>query len=160
MTLRNKVVICIGVVSVTALILVFGYVGLIVYLNWPASPIAENVLVTNEWTDINVAPGLEARHRSQSLNLRITGFDLGANNSLSEIKLPDGTVARPEIELYDEDGNRLTFRHIGFSRKYFDAVVFKPVESMAKDRTYSRIRIRSNVPFTCQEIYWIDYDPK
>ncbi|MEO5858063.1 MAG: hypothetical protein ABIR33_03850 [Pyrinomonadaceae bacterium] len=160
MTTKNKVIVCLGVVSGTISLLIFGYFALIVYINWPASPIAENIHVTSEWTDITVDPALKAKHRSQSLNLRIADFDMGSSPNVSEIKLPDGTIVRPEIEIYDEAGQRLAMRHSGFGRKYFDAVVFRPVESLAPARRYSKIRIRSDVPFTCQGIYWIDYDPK
>ncbi len=160
MIMKNKVLICIGTVFGVVTLVIFGYFALIVYINWPPSPIAENIRVTREWTDITLSPALKATHKSQSLKLRIANFDLDSNPSVSEIKLQDGIVVRPEIEVYDETGQGQSMLHSGFGRKYFDAAVFRPTGDLAADRRYSKIRIRSDVPFTCEGIYWVDYEPK
>jgi len=160
MTKKNKVVISLGAMSGLVILLILGYIALIIYVNWPASPVAENIAVGPEWVEIAIEPGLGAKHRSQTLNLRIENFAIDSNQKISEIRLVDGTVITPEIEIYDDEGQKLTTRHIGFGRKHFDAVVFRPDGDLNADKRYPKIRIRSAVPFMCEGIHWIDYNPK
>jgi hypothetical protein len=160
MTRNDKILVCTGAIFVAVVLLTCGYFAFIVYINWPPSPIAENIAVTGEWAEITPSRPLNASHRSQYLNLRIANFDAHSSPNISEIKLPDGRVVKPEIEIYDEDGEMRNMRHSGFVRKYFDGVVFRPSGDLSSDKRYTKIRIRSDVPFTCEGIYWIDYNPK
>ncbi len=131
------------------------YIGLIIYINWPNDRIlAKNIEITTEWIEITIEPAVKPENRSQSVNLRI-----------KDLKLPDGKLLSPEIELYDDSGNKVEFFHSGSVTKYFVDEVFRARYQnqsidLPADRRYTKMRIRSDIPFSCDQIYWRDYDPK
>ena len=131
------------------------YLGLIAYINWPNDRIlAKNIGVTTEWIELAIEPPVKAENRSQSINLRIT-----------DLKLPDGKLLSPEIELYDDLGGKVDFFHSGSVTKNYVDEVFRAGYknqsiNLPADRRYTKMRIRSSIPFSCDQIYWSDYDPK
>jgi hypothetical protein len=140
--------------------LVFGYIAIIVYINLPDRPIATDIRVNENWTEVRLKNPLTFNNRSQSLNLRIKDFTFDRNSNVAEIRFPDGTKINPEIEILDDRGNAVNMYHSGFAMKYWDAVVFTPPDTIRRNKDYRVIRIRSDIPFYCEGIYWIDYDPK
>lgn len=157
--MKKALIISVGVVLGAISILIFGYIVIIVFINWPDTPIARNISVTPEWTEINLDQPLTFAHGKQTLDLRIKDFQFDPHSKISEIGLPNGKLIQPEIEVYDEAGDRFTMRHTGYTRKYFEAIVFSPSSTVLVDKRYNKIRIRSDVPFDCEAIYWIDYSP-
>jgi len=140
--------------------LIFGYLALVVYLNWPDRPIAENIKVTQGWTELRLDHPLTFKYRSQTLMLRIKDFTLDRGSNMKEITLPDGTNIDPEIEIVDDGSNAVKMDHSWYTLKYFDGVDFGPSDAILRGKTYSVIKIRSDVPFYCEGIYWVYYDPK
>lgn len=142
-------------------VLIPGYVGLTIYINRPGGvTIAKGLLVTPEWTDVAIDPAVTAAKQVQNINLRISDFRVDHNSNSFDVRLPGGTVVQPEIELYDELANKFEFRHSGFVRKTYDDVVFSPGPELPKNRRFTKLRIRSNAPFSCGEIYWMDRNLK
>jgi hypothetical protein len=160
--MKNALIIGGGIFAGLVILVFLTYIGIIVYINWPSDrPIAKDVRVSQEWIEIQIDPPLKPSHRSQSVNLRIAEFQHDHNsNSSFDIRLPDGSVIAPEIELYEEDGNRFAMRHGGFSSKIYEDIVFRLSHDLPADRSFTKVRIRSEVPFACEQIYWRDYDPK
>lgn len=159
--MRKAVIVGLGIIGGAVIFIFLAYTGFVIYINWPGDRLlAKNVRISQEWTEITVAPSLSTSHRSQSIRLRIANFESDSNSNSFAIRLPDGSVIAPEIELYDEAGNRFELRHSGFSSKYYEAVVFSPAAKLPTDREYTKLKIRSAVAFTCDEINWLDYDPK
>jgi len=148
-----------AVVGLVACLMV-GYVAITVYINWPARPIAKNISVSQEWTELHLDHPLTFKHRDQSLKLQIKDFSHERGSRTREIRLPNGTVINPEIEIVPDSGNAVKMQHTGFTYKYFDAIDFRPSDSVQTNARYSVIRIRSDVPFYCEGIYWVDYNPK
>ena len=145
--------------------LVLAFLGLLAYVYFNERTIdqtlATNLMISNEWTEITPDPPLTVRRQIQEINLRIDGFQHDPSASLpGQIKLPDGTIINPEIEVYDEFGNKFELHHSGFVTKFYEDVVFKPESDSTRfttypdDRRYTKIRIRSGVPFECARIYW------
>ena len=141
-------------VAITGLLFLC-YLGLILYINWPNDRIlAKNIELTTEWIEVAIEPAVKPENRSQSINMRIR-----------DLKLPDGKSLSPELELYDDSGNKVEFYHSGSVSKYFVDEVFRagyqkqPID-LPVDRRYTKLRIRSDFPFSCDQIYWRDYDPK
>src|SRR5258708_34561661 len=121
--MKNWVIVGIGSVLGIFTLLIFWYIGLIIYINWPNDrPIAKNLKITQEWTEITVDPPLKPNKIVQEINLRIDNFREDRNSNNFEIKLPDGTVIDPELEIYDENGNKFEFHHSGFVMKWYDDV--------------------------------------
>jgi hypothetical protein len=162
---KEAIMIGAGVLGILATVVV-GYIVLIVYVNWPNDrTIAKSVMVTREWTEIDIDPSVTPAKRAQYINLRINDFKVDRNSNSFDIKLPDGKIVAPEIELYDEFGQSFEFHHSGFAMKAYDDVTFTPGPSnqmvkLPADRKYTKLRIRSDIPFSCDQIYWRDYHPK
>ncbi len=84
--------------------------------------------------------------------------------------LSDGTVINPEVEIFDENGNKYAMESRGaFINDYDDkSQTHGVVESTFKlklnelpaDRNYTEIRIRSDKPFTAKRVTWFNYDLK
>lgn len=158
----KKIVIAGTVVLGTVLLLLAGLAGYFwfVILGDGNQSIARNVSVTNEWTEIKIDPPVRPRYRHQSIELRPVDFSVDRGSKDFKITLPDGTVIEPEIEIYDESGNVFTTRHTGFTMKSEGYATFSPKPNLPTDRKYTRLKVRSNVPFVCDHMIWIDYDPK
>ena len=158
--MKKAVLVIVCAVAGLVVSLVLGYVAIVVYINWPDSPISENINVTPDWTEVHLDNPLTFKYRSQTLKLRIKNFRLDRGSNVKEIVLPDGRVIHPEIEIVDNDGNAVKMDHTGYTLKYFDGVDFRASNSLQPNKVYKVIRIRSDVPFYCEGIYWTDYDPK
>jgi hypothetical protein len=123
--------------------------------------LARNLPVTSEWTEVSIDPPVTPAYRQQTINLRPVNFEVDRNAKGFDIRLPDGRVVAPEVEIYDEKGNMFPLYKTGFAMGRSDYVVFKNYDMpFRRDTTYSLLRIRSDMPFVCESIYWIDYDPK
>ncbi len=158
--MKNGLKIVIGILGILGF-LTFGYVVLIVYINLPGGiTIVKDLPVTPEWTEVAISPSLTPTKRVQNINLRISDFKVDRNSNSFDIKLPDGTIVRPEIEVYDEFGNKFEFRHSGFLMKTYDDVAFSPGQELPRNRSFTKLRIRSNVSFSCEQIYWLDHNLK
>ena len=152
------------IVVATSIVMMIGGVGaFLIYFNVPNDrTIAKSLKVSNDWIEVPIEPPLNAQHRDQSVNLRIQDIDFHAGVT-NGVKLKDGTVLNPDIDLIDENGTILTLRPSGSVSKYYVDAVFKPVsetDGFASGRKFTKIRIRSDIPFECQSVYWRDYDPK
>ena len=154
------------------------------------TPLVKDIRVTQEWTEVDISPALRPTKRVQEINLRIHNFKTDLRPHSFKITLRNGTVIEPEIELYDEYGGKFEMHHSGFVRKNYDDIVFSPgrptdnkpesrgsgfmvtddgdivyspskeVTKLFSDRTYTKLRIRSDIPFTCNQVYWRDCNPK
>jgi hypothetical protein len=161
MKIKNVMLVAMGIFGIVALVVV-ATVVFVIYANTPNDrTIAKSVDVTQEWTEVAIDPVVTPAKRVQEINLRIKDFREDRNSNTFDVRLPNGTVISPEIELYDEGGTKFEFHHSGFVMKTYDDVVFSPgVSALPADRRYTRMRIRSSVPFSCDQIYWRDYNPK
>jgi hypothetical protein len=153
--MKKVVIVGVGIIAGLVMLVFLAYTGVVIYINWPGDHLlARNLRVSQEWIEITVSPPLSPRYRSQSIKLKLDNFSWDSNSNSFAIRLPDGSVITPEIEIYDEDGNKFELQHSGFSSKYYDAVVFRPPAKLPTDRKYTRLRIRSAVAFACDEISW------
>ncbi len=166
----------------TAVIVIVGLIGLfaIVYFAAPIfldkafekalnsmhkkTIVAENVQITDDWTEITSDNPLEPTKMVQKVQLLIEGYKHDIHNSdFGNITLSDGTKINPEIEIVDESGKVYKLKD---SQRVGDLVGFSVDEklhgshSFPKDVTYKAIRIRSDKPFQCKKIIWYDYDLK
>ena len=80
------------------------------------------------------------------------------------IHLNDGTVLRLEVELVDEAGTIQPLRLSGFSKQgstiRADYSPMRDTKGFVEGRKFTQVRIRSDIPFDCMQVVWIDYDPK
>ncbi len=114
----KKIVIAGAVVVGVVLLLFVGLAGYILFVTFGNAdrPLAKNLTVTNEWTEINIDPPAKPVYSHQGINLRPVNFEVDRNNVKGiEIRLPDGTVVQPEVEIYDERGKRFQMHKTGFA---------------------------------------------
>ncbi|MFL6373747.1 MAG: hypothetical protein ACJ73D_03670 [Pyrinomonadaceae bacterium] len=140
------------------------YVAFLVYINFPNDQvIARNVKVTNEWTELVIDPPVSAHNRDQYVTLRTYGIDFQAAG-FDGVHLKNGTVLNPDIELIDVDDTTQSLHPSGADQGHFAVdAVFSPVKDsmgFVKNRRFARLRIRSDVPFDCERLAWVDYNPK
>lgn len=125
--------------------------------------VAENVQITNEWTEITSEKPLEPTKLVQEVQLLIKGYksDIGKPD-FGNITLTDGTKIKPEVEIVDENGKSYQLKDghrvdnfVGFS---VDDKIHGSSE-FPKNVSYKIILIRSDKPFL-RKIIWYDYDMK
>ena len=163
-----KKIIIAGAVSVgIVLLLLLGLVGYFYFVIFGNADqrLAKNLNVTSEWTEIKIDPPVEPEYRHQAIYLRPVGFVVDRGAKDFKIRLPEGAVVEPEVEIYDEHNNVFHLHKSGFTMGRNDYVDFTLGTSsnnymtFPTNRTYVYLRIRSDIPFVCDEILWIDYSP-
>lgn len=135
--------------------------GLLSFKTFALTPVQQDVAlnftVTPEWQEIVPEIPLTVNRDRQTVYLVIDGFNREIGDPEWNIKLPDGAIAKPEVQVVDDAGNiyELTGRSWAGSSAGFS--IGKPmgiVSDLPLFRTYPKIRIRSNVGFTCSKIIW------
>ena len=139
-------------------IAISAYVAVVLVLNfWPTDrTLAKDLPVSADWTEIIDDSGFTAKYRDQSVNLRIPGID--PDSRFDGIKRSDGSMINVEIELFDESGAVYPLELSGYVTKFHRDAVFRG--QLPKNRRFVKVRVRSDVPFTCSEVYWRDYNPE
>ena len=149
------VLIWILVVAVAAIILL--YVGFYLYLFIvlrTSRKIARHLDISTNWMELTPQPPLRAKKQSQHLQILVDGYNRG-DEDRNWIRLPDRTIVNPEVEIWDEYGRVYDLRPsslipsgVGFTGK------FAPRSSFPQDRSYTKVRIRSDKPFQASKVIW------
>jgi hypothetical protein len=140
-------------VAVIALAVIF-VVGSIIY--WFATKqsdreIACNVLISSEWSELAPQPALKATKQVQDLIILVDGYNRTLEDTRNEIPLPDGTTAHPEVVLVDPDGRNYPLH----SSLLVSAGVGYTTDSLLlRDKSFSKVKIRSDKPFRASSIIW------
>jgi hypothetical protein len=116
---------------------------------------SEPTLVSSEWSIIPIAHSVTAKWDVQMIYVNID-----TKHEISEkplgIRLDDGSVVTPEIELVRNTGKAEPFRFVGFS----NSDLMYENEGIATGSIFSEIRIRSSKPLICSKIEWVSYMPQ
>ena len=120
---------------------------------------ASGVNISTDWIEITPKPPLKATKLVQGLIILVDGYNRSVEDTRNQIPLPDGTTANPEVELVDETGRSyqlhpslLVSSGVGYTGDY------APHSSMSQDRSYTKVRIRSDKPFRASKIIWENMD--
>ena len=124
--------------------------------------VAMQIPVAGAWTDLTPDSPLTKTRRVQEIDLEISGFryDVGDHLPWGQIRLPDGNIISPQIEAYDEAGNRHEFHHSGYTMSREDLIVYSPIQHLSDEVRLTKIRIRSDQPFACEHLFWRNRNPK
>ena len=150
----KKVIISI-LIGVGCLLVLFG--GLFAYAIYESKSVdqvvATDVLVSSEWTEITPDSLMKVNRQIQSLVFVIDGYKHDVSDKIWQIKLPDGTVVKPEVQIFDEYGNVYCLQDSGRSN---NDINFTPegTAEFPKDKNYTKIRIRSDKPFQVSKVIW------
>ena len=106
--------------------------------------------VTSEWMQITLDKPLKPERDVQVIMLYLEEPYVG-DFEAKAVRLPDGTLVQPEVQLLDTAGKTYTLKYYGFfGRKLIMFTL--PDELMGRD--YSTVRLRSDKPIRCKEIIW------
>jgi hypothetical protein len=155
---------------IVTIICLFSLLGISVYAffwysvlkMYITTPIAKNVEVNSEWRKIEIKSPLQIKKQVQKISLSLDGYKHNVDSDFEVIKLPDGTVLRPEIRIIDENNKEYPLKgccRTGDSVEFaLDKQVIS-IESLPRNVKYKAVLIRSDKPFKC-DITWIDNDMK
>jgi len=112
--------------------------------------------LTPEWTEIVVTPPLQPERDEHDIVLYLEepfGRDLQAKG----VRLPDGSVITPDIQLIDSDGKTYDLTYVGHRGPQ---LVRFTLRGRLDNREYQKVRIRSEKPVKCKEIIWSNWNWK
>jgi hypothetical protein len=146
-----------------AVILIFGFYAYFYYsvkTMYITQTLAKGIEVTSEKREITFEKPLKAEKQIQEIALSIDGYKPDIGEADMNIKLDDGTILEPEIELVDENNNTHQLKSSGQTFKGEEVLVsFREKNKSFEKIAYKAVRIRSNKSFRCS-VYWKDYDLK
>jgi hypothetical protein len=158
-------------IAFTALIILFlSFIGYFYYRvthMYVYQEIANDIPVSPEWITIKPTSPMKINRNFQAVSINIDGAK--THSRRDELTLSDGTVFNPEVEIFDEYGNKynlevrakLVNNYDSESQMFdLDEVNFRRLEKLPQDRNYVEVRVRSDKPFLARKISWCNYDLK
>ncbi|HZS46800.1 MAG TPA: hypothetical protein VFC63_17135 [Blastocatellia bacterium] len=118
--------------------------------------LATNLAVSSEWIEIIPQKPLTAEKDRNDIILSIEGYLHNIHEPFHPIKMPDGTVVNPEIQIVDQDGIVYPLK---FSLRIGSSLGFGGVPSAkwdksVRNRVYVKVRIRCDEPITLSKVFW------
>lgn len=138
-------------------------------INSKAQPISGAVQIGNEWIEIKPPEPLKSVSRIHKVSFRtdaVETFD-ETDKTNRTMKFKNGQSGQVEAVLFDEHGNgyELSLAGIGGEGNGFYLGRFLPPRNPNEppsekpdfpyDKTYTKLKIRSDVPFQSEKIEWI-----
>jgi len=114
------------------------------------------ITIGTEWTDITPSQPLKVERERQEIVLYLEKPFVG-DFIARGIRLPDGSLTIPEIQLIDSDGNAHKLEYSGFRG---DELIRFALPEQSTIKEYRGIRIRSDKPINCKEIIWSCFNLK
>jgi len=120
--------------------------------------IAGSTAITSRWLEIGPVPALKPSGKQSLVILELEG-DYTPDFQAQMLRFPDGTLGMPEVQLVDEQGNTFPLRFLMVhhrDRTGSDVMGGAGFGSpdLPTDRSYSKVRIRSDKPMKCSKIIW------
>jgi hypothetical protein len=148
---------------IASLLLLMLILSLIVYWTMGSRDIVISnhpIAIDANWQEIGAPRPLTSRRSVQRVLLKL-GPTHEQDTESWGIRLPSRDVAFPEVELLDRDGFvyplvEPSFSTVGAARYRG----FGGSAGLPTDRTFAKIRVRSNHPIVIPEIVWSCFDPK
>ncbi len=132
--------------------------------------IVRDTSVTADGTEITPESSMKISRRHQSVAIKIDGayISIGAEDD-KDFFLSDGTKVSPEVEISDTEGNWYPLKGgsyllgdgkgDGTEFRHIHLAGFRSSE-LPKDKQFRSVRIRSEIPFTCEKVIWRNYNLK
>ena len=131
--------------------------------------IAEDVIVTPEWTEYVSKKPMVTKRRCQEISLWVDGCGSPRDRSLrgsGSLIFADGTLVRPQVQIVDEFGKIRILKGghhlLGHSNlpNGVRTIQYAGYDGNLSNRKFVSILIRSDKPFRCTKITWHNYSPK
>lgn len=128
----------------------------------PERDIHGPITLTAEWTEIRPPDPLKPEGEINVVDLTFAK-EYRPDYRANAPRLPDGTLATPEVQLVDAQGNTYALGVESMDGKGMGFASFDPnshLENLLKDRVYTAVRIRCNRPLECEKITWRSYNQR
>lgn len=110
----------------------------------------KNVTLSQDWLEFEADPQLKPSRQVQMIVL-VTSQPFEPELTSISLRLSDGTIAKPEVDIVDQYGNSYELKTqtvIGETEVGYWSV------ELPTDRTYMKVRLRSNHRIDCEEVIW------
>jgi hypothetical protein len=136
------------------LVLSGGFVAYAIYKSKSVDQvIATDILVSSEWTEITPDSSMKVKRQVQAIVFIIDDYKHDVFDKIWQIELPNGTVVKPEVQIFDGYGNVYDLQDGGRSNNDINFTP-KSTAEFPKDRNYTKIRIRSDKSFQVSKVLW------
>lgn len=121
--------------------------------------IAGATVITSEWLEIKADPALKVSGKTPLVILKLETDDYLPDFASQKLRYPDGTLRAPNVQLIDEQGNTFVL-HLLMAQHWDRSGSNKMggagfgAADLPRDRSYSKLRIRSELPIKCSRIIW------
>ena len=120
--------------------------------------IAGATAITSAWLEIKADPALKVSSKTPLVILELEG-DYAPEFGSQKLRYPDGTLGAPDLQLIDDQGNVfplhfLMAHHRDRSGSNAMGGAGFGTSDLPRDRSYSKLRIRSEKPIKCYKIIW------
>ena len=113
------------------------------------------IALSSNWLSVSLSRPVTAKWDVQAIYVGVGSKHQSSTDPLG-IRLEDGSIVKPEIELVTKTGEVQPFRFVGFSNA---DLVFEN-DHIARGSSFAELRIRSPKPVVCSRISWISYMPQ
>lgn len=108
------------------------------------------VSLTSEWLEIRPSEPLVATRQIQYIDLIFPQPGV-PDVKAGGLRMQDGTIVAPAIELVDDKNNAFPLKAVAFGQT---GLSFASEQDLPRDRTYPLVRIKANQPFPVSAVYW------
>lgn len=140
------------------------------FVSVPRQELSGALTIGSEWIEIIPPAPLKTYGTRQAISVEYSaqGFNYTDDEKGEILNLADGRKTKIEAFLYDSQGEEYELQMIasGFllGRKWVKENIATTSEyiipKFPTDRTYTKLKIRSEIPIDCKKIEWIGYNPK
>ena len=120
--------------------------------------LAGPITTTSEWLEIAPKSPLRVERQRQMIALDLDK-SIHDQREGSGLVLPDGSIVRPQVELVGSDGKTYELNMPSFFlADTGETLAYFSGEKLPEDKTYIKVRIRSERPVSCNRIFWRNYN--
>ena len=120
--------------------------------------IAGATAITSQWSEIGPLPALKPSGKQSLVILELEG-DYTPDFQAQMLLFPDGSLGIPEVQLVDQQGQVFPLRFLMVHHRdrtgsdVMGGVGFGAPD-LPTDRSYGKVRVRSDKPIKCSKIIW------
>jgi hypothetical protein len=108
------------------------------------------VVLSADWLEIKPKQPLKAERQIQQVVIEFAQHGT-ADVKNRGLRLADGTLVIPEVELVDDRGNHFALKAVAFGET---AIGFSAEDKLPNDRTYPSVRIKANRSIALSSVNW------
>lgn len=119
--------------------------------------LAGPTITTTQWLEITPESPLRITRQRHLVALDLDrSIRTGVGGA--RLILPDGSLVSPQVELVSSDGVTYELNEPSLFESTTETLAYFTGEDLPKDKTYVRVRIRTDKPVRCRRIFWRNYN--